>query len=281
MAQNTKLYAEAKNFTENPFIKNPDPDENVFRHNIVFGAVPIGNPADISINLADHIMDADIILVESHREFSRLITRVNSLTTRFRFDLQPGAVIYQYQLESPLEKIKEINNILIDEARRGKKILIVSDEGSSVFLEPGVMFKSEVIKNNLPYQVLAGPNAGISSVTNSNFIIREFIFGESLPSISHEKRMTLFEKINLIRIPVVFLLTAVDSKECIESMIGYFDNDQWQLDFAISLSMKDETHIYGSVSDILKYIDNNDEIFLFDNQDKKFAVVLYPVKNKS
>ncbi len=279
MTQNTKLYSEAKDFTENPFIKNPKRDENVFRHNIVFGSVPIGNPADMSINVADHIMEADIILVESHREFSRLITRVNDLTTRFRFDLQPGAVIYQYQLESPPEKVKEVNRILLEEAKRGKKILVVSDEGSSVFLEPGVMFKSEVIMNNLPYQVLAGPNAGISSVTNSKFIIREFMFGQSLPSLSIEERKSLFEKIKLMRIPTVFLLTAVDSKDCIESMIGYFDNDQWSLDYAISLSMKDETHIYGSVSEILEYINNNNEMFLFDNQDKKFAVVIYPLKN--
>lgn len=279
MAQNTKFYSEAKDFTENPFIKNPDPDENVFRHNVVFGSVPIGNPADISINLADHIMEADIILVESHREFSRLITRINDLTTRFRFDLQPGAVIYQYQLESPPEKVKEVNDILIAEARRGKKILVVSDEGSSVFLEPGSMFKSELVKNNLNYQVLAGPNAAISAVTNSNFIIREFMFGQSLPAIPRSERGAFFEKIKLFNYPAIFLLTAVDAKDCISSMIGYFDNDGWKLDFAISLSMKNETHIYGSVADILKYIDDNNEIFLFDNQDKKFSVIVYPTNS--
>jgi hypothetical protein len=75
--------------------------------------------------------------------------------------------------------------------------------------------------------------------------------------------------------PAIFLLTAVHSKECIEEMAEYFDDD-WMFDFSMSLTMMNEKHVYGSAQDILEYIDSNSHLFQSDNQEKKFSVLVSP-----
>ena len=281
--ENIKMYTDG-NYHNNPFIKNPNNNELVFKTNIVFGSLPIGNPADISINAIEHIMDADILLVESHREFARLsvrddseqqLKRANSLHCRTEVDLQPGATIYQYQLESNPSKASEINKIIIDAARNGKNIFVVSDEGSSVFLEPANLLKQELVGLKIPYTSLPGPFSGISAVTTSDFFVRQFFFGESLPSIPKEKRQEVYSRVSKLAVPTVFLLTAVDARWCVSELAEHL-GDKWVADFQMSLTMKNEKHVYGTFQEILNYIDERSDLFMWDDQEKKFAILLYP-----
>jgi len=271
---NTQPFSKA-DYKTNPFIKNPNKNTS-FKTNIVFGSLPIGDPADISLNVLEHISDADILLVESHREFSRLLTRVNDLRLRIGVDIQPSAVIYQHQLESPPERGEKIYRHLIDEAQiHNKKVFVVSDEGCSVFLEPGQLLKLMLVAQNIPYTVLPGPFSGFSSIVNSDFFIRQFFFAESLPAISKEARLKTYEKMKVLYLPTVFLLTAVDARWCIQELSEHF-SEGWTMDFQMSLTMENEKHVYGNAVEILRYIDDNIYLFKHDNQQKKFAVLLYP-----
>lgn len=273
---NTKPFV-FSDFRTNPFVKNPNKGTS-FKTNIVFGSLPIGNPADISLNVIEHIMEADVILVESHREFSRLMTRVNELKLRTVVDLQPGAVIYQFQFENDIEKANEVSETLIEASQNGKNVFIVSDEGSSVFLEPAQYFKKSLVERKIPYTVLPGPFSGISAITTSDFFIRQFFFGESLPGISQEQRKEVYSRMTKLGMPTVFLLTAVDARWCISELKEYL-GDGWVADFQMSLTMENEKHIYGTFSEIIAYIDKNSHLFQKDDQDKKFSVVLYPDEN--
>lgn len=273
----TPMYQNA-NFKTNPFVKNPN-TSYTYKTNIVFGSMPIGNPMDISVNVLEHIMEADIILIESHREFSRYITMLNNLQIRTHIDLQPGAVIYQYQFESEPGKNDEVNKTLIHEATiNNKRVFVVSDEGQSVFLEPTQSLKYKMIEAGIPYTVLPGPFSGIQSIVSSDFFVRQFFFGESLPSISREGRLATYSKVAGLGIPVVFLLTAEDSRWCVEEIKEFF-GDNWTADFQMSLTMENETHVYGTFDQILKYIDSNQELFRYENQEKKFAILVMPNKN--
>lgn len=274
---NTQPYSKGT-YRTNPFI--PNPNENTsFKTNIVFASLPIGNPGDISLNVIEHIQAADIILVESHREFSRLITRLNDLRFRVHVDIQPHATIYQNQYESEPGSDERIFLHLINEAQDHKrKILVVSDEGSSVFLEPGQKLKEMLVRDGIQYTVLPGPFSGFSSVTNSDFFVRQFFFGESLPAIPKEARIETYKRMHSLGLPTVFLLTAVDSKWCIEELYENFP-EGWMIDFQMSLTMDHEKHVYGNFDQILEYIDYNAEIFQGDDQQKKFAVLLFPDKN--
>lgn len=250
-------------------------DNSIFRHNVVFGTAPIGTPGDMTFRLAEHIKAADIILVESHREFSRLLTNIFSPNKPSMYDVQTFATIYQYDLHSQQEDIDRINGILLEESKT-KKILVLSDEGSSLFLEPASEFKSLLNSNNIPFQYIPGPNSVITGVCVSKSTINNFYFGGSLPAIYPETRKKVFEVIKNGNLPTVFLLTAREARECVEDVKNFFGND-WNMELLLNLTMDTEQVIIGHFDDILRYIDSNKEFFETDQPHKKVAMNLLPL----
>lgn len=253
--------------------------KNIFRQNVVFGTVPIGDPADATLNLIEHIRRADIIVVENHVEFSRLLTHINQSPLSRNILVKPKAVIYQFDLHSNAEKRDYIIKELLEKAKT-KKILVVSDEGSSVFLEPGNWLKSELVNNNMGFQILPGPVSAVQSVLSSTSNFDMFAFGSSLAAIPIKNRKRVFDRVLSYGAPTVFLLTAKDSKNCLESIRDYFGND-WTGDFSINLTMTTERHIRGTFDEIISFIDSNPNIFKFDTEHKKFAILILPNKREN
>ena len=251
---------------------------NVFRKKVVFGAVPIGNPSDISINMINHINDADIILVESHREFSRLITSLNSLPGFIKPDLKPHAFIYPYQLESGDERIKEINNKIINDIKNNKKVLIVSDEGSSVFLEPMMALKSILLNLNIDFDVLPGPNSVIASFVSGTNTFVEFCFGGNFEWIAEKRKQEIFYNIKDLKIPTIFILRSIGLKQYITEIKNNLGND-WRIDLAMNLTMDTEKHIDGTFDQALQFIDNNLNLWEYEEEYRKIICMVYPFEN--
>lgn len=253
---------------------------NVFRENVVFGNMPIGNPADITLNMIEHINTADYILIESHREFEWTLKLINELNLSTSVKLNPKAKIVQFDLDSSKEEIDKLINDLIEKSR-DKKLLAISDEGSSIFLEPMSMLKTALIQRKLPFQVVPGPNAVISSAVNFGgpFNVVEFYFGSSYPALSNQEKKITFDRIKYLNVETIFLLRAEGMKNYITEMKNELDSN-WFADFAINLSMPNETHIMGEFDKILKFIDENKELFEYDRNTKKFAILIFP-KNKT
>jgi 16S rRNA C1402 (ribose-2'-O) methylase RsmI len=250
------------------------PKQNVFRENIVFGCLPIGNPADLSFNMVAHLHQADILIVESHEQFSRLLTEFRQSSLSNGIVLRTNADIYQYDLDSGISAISRINQIVMENYLT-KKILIVSDEGSSVFLEPACTLKSELSNAEIPFQVISGPNSMVTTLLSSDRSTNEFYFGCGISAIRKDRRSDIFEKIKNLGIPAVFLLTGVESRESIEDLQSAFGN-YYYADFSINLSMYTEEHVRGSFTDILNYIDYNSDRFSRDTEVDKYSIIIYP-----
>lgn len=252
--------------------------KTIFINNVVFGTVPIGNPHDVTINLLEHIKRADIILVENHVEFSRLITHLQQSPVLRHVFVKPRAIIYQYDLHSDNNRMNQIIDELVEKSQNNK-ILIVSDEGSSVFLEPGQMLRNRLDEKNISYSVIGGVVSAIQAVITSKYSKDLFVFGSSLPAIPDQNRKDLFEKILFLNKPVVFLLTARGAPDSIIALSKFFID--WHVDFSINLTMLSETHICGSFQDVLSYINTNEHLFRNEAEYKKFAVFLAPQNNIS
>jgi 16S rRNA C1402 (ribose-2'-O) methylase RsmI len=250
------------------------PKQNVFRENIVFGCLPIGNPADLSLNMIAHMANADILIVESHEQFSRLLSEIRSSSLSNGNNIKTNADIYQYDLDSGADAMKRINRIVMDN-HQNKKILIVSDEGSSIFLEPACTLKMDLIHMNIPYQVISGPNSMVSTVLSADRTINEFYFGCGISAIKRDRRPDIFEKIKALGVPAVFLLTGQDAKESMEDLESVFGN-HYHVDFSINLSMTTEEHVRGSFADALNYINKNSERFSRDTETDKYSVIIFP-----
>ena len=248
-----------------------------FRENLVFGSMPIGNNLDISLNMIAHIANADIILIESYQYFETIVDSFTNILKDLGVEFEYKAKIYQYSLESPDYHTEYVNNVILDKVK-DKKVLVVSDEGSSIFLEPGQTLKSLANKNNIKYEIIAGPNAAITAAVSVKNNLRQFFFGASLPGMPEEYRSKLFKILNELNEPAIFLLTAKSSKESMLILKENFDNSIWFCDFFISLTMDHETHYCGSFDDVLNSIDNNPELFEDEKYDNKFGIVLLPME---
>lgn len=250
------------------------PSQNVFRENIVFGCLPIGNPADLSFNMVEHIRQAEIIIVESHEQFSRLLTEFRHSSLSNGVVLRTNADMYQYDLDSGMPAISRINKIVMENYLT-KKILVVSDEGSSVFLEPACTLKSELANAKIPFQVISGPNSMVTTLLSSDRSTNEFYFGCGISAIRKDRRDSVFTKIKNLGIPAVFLLTGVEARESIQDLQSTFGN-HYYADLSINLSMYTEEHVRGSFTEILNYIDSHAERFSRDTEIDKYSIIIYP-----
>jgi 16S rRNA (cytidine1402-2'-O)-methyltransferase len=248
--------------------------KKVFRKNIVFGSLPIGNAADISLNMLHHIMQAEILIVENHRVFSKLITDLNESMITANIDLNTHADVYQYDLHSRFNKMDEINKLVIDNAYT-KKILVVSDEGSSIFLEPAVMLKVELISRGIPFVALPGPNAVISTIISSQKGVTDFYFGNIVSAIKPEFQQQEFEKVKQLNIPAIYLLHANNAKRDIFALQNGFGNDS-VVEYCMNLTMETESFIRGTFDDVLKFIDDNPERYARDYDHNKYSIIIYP-----
>jgi 16S rRNA C1402 (ribose-2'-O) methylase RsmI len=257
-------------------------DNQIFKTNIVFGSMPIGNPYDISLNNIMHINNADIILIEHQREFDFFINNYNKIKqNNFYFpEINVKAKIYQYNLQDNFFYSQAICEELIKKSEENK-ILCLSDEGSSVFLEPGNLLKHMCIKTNKNFSVLSGPNSVISTITNSIYNFTSFTFLGTFDDIVHDE----FKKFNIIKMldpdilidqahAYIFLINGPQMLDGIKFLYDNFNND-WLIDFAINLTTNSETHVYSTIEKFYSMVKNNNKTF-FNNKlyENRFAITL-------
>ncbi len=253
---------------------------NIFKTNIVFGALPIGNPYDISLNNIMHINNADILVIEHKQEFYAFIDKYNQINKNNNIpDINIKAELYEYSLEDGFEYCNQLNKKLIN-LSINKKILCLSDEGSSLFLEPTNMLKHMCVENNKDFSVLSGPNSVISALTNSIYNFTSFIFLGTFDTIVNNeyKKDKIIKILNINNIPessfaCVFLINGPQIKNGIEFLYNYFNND-WLIDFSINLTTKSETHFYGTIKDFYNLVINNMDFFINSEYKNRFAITL-------
>lgn len=247
-----------------------------FKTNVVFGSVPIGNMLDISLNMIYHIIDADIILLEHEPEFNFFIKKLETVCKEININLNIKANKYIYNLEDEREFIDKVNQEVV-ELSKTKKILVFSDEGSSLFLEPTNALKHELILQGMNFTVMSGPNSAISSVTNALPNIREFLFLGTFDYIeqSDEQLSRAMEMIKIFDGAAVILLNGPHIHKCLNTIKDKFGTSQY-LDFGINLSAESETHIRGNVDRLLKIINANKNLFENNNYENRFSLVIMP-----
>jgi 16S rRNA C1402 (ribose-2'-O) methylase RsmI len=257
---------------------------DIFKTNIVFGALPIGNPHDISLNNIMHINNADIILIEHEEEFQIFIDKYNTISKNTTIpNINVKAKLYKYNLEDGFDYCYKISRELID-LSDNKKILCLSDEGSSLFLEPTNMLKHMCIEHNRDFSVLSGPNSVISALTNSIYNFSTFIFLGTFDNIVNdeikkEKIVKILNIDNMLELSCafVFLINGPQMKDGIKFLYDSFNND-WLIDFSINLTTKSETHFNGTIENFYNIVKTNMDFFINSGYKNRFAITLISKK---
>lgn len=128
---------------------------------IYFCATPIGNLEDITLRVLRILQEVDLIAAEDTRHSIKLLNH--------------------FEIKTPLTSYHQHNEMskgdqIIDLAREGKKIAIVSDAGMPGISDPGQELIKKCIKEDIPFTLLPGANAALMALVLSGLSTESFVF---------------------------------------------------------------------------------------------------------
>lgn len=122
---------------------------------------PIGNLDDITVRSLKLLNEVDILLCEDTRVTGSLLKK---------YDLKKK-LISCYEYNEDKVKIDVINFL-----NEGKKIGLVTDQGTPIISDPGFKVVEEVIKNNFNVIALPGATAFVPALISSGLPPSKFLF---------------------------------------------------------------------------------------------------------
>ena len=171
-------------------------------------ATPIGNLEDITLRALRILKEVDLIAAEDTRNTLKLLNH---------FEISKPLISYHRHNE----EIKV--DSLIEKAKQGQNIAVVSDAGTPGISDPGEVIVKEAIKNNIEVVPIPGACAAINALIASGLDTKEFAFFGFLP-INKKLRKEKLEEIKnenktsiIYEAPHKLSNTLKDLKEIIEN----------------------------------------------------------------
>ena len=149
---------------------------------VYFVATPIGNLKDISLRAIETLKSSDVIFCEDTRHSLKLL---NALEIK-----KPLKSCHKFNEREAADKI-------VEEAKSGKEIAIISDAGMPVISDPGNIVCSALKEAGVEYTVVPGANAFLSALILSAFPADRFAFLGFLPDKASECKAVLERYKNL------------------------------------------------------------------------------------
>ena len=145
---------------------------------ITLAATPIGNVSDASLRLRRALEQADLIAAEDTR-------RLRSLAQRL--DVEPRGRVIAFHEHNERERAPE----LLEAARAGLRVLVVSDAGMPSVSDPGYRLVQAAVREQVPVTVAPGPSAVLTALALSGLASDRFCFEGFLPRKPGERRRAL------------------------------------------------------------------------------------------
>ncbi|MFO7636797.1 MAG: 16S rRNA (cytidine(1402)-2'-O)-methyltransferase [Clostridia bacterium] len=141
-------------------------------------ATPIGNLKDITLRALETLQACDLIACEDTRRTLKLLNRHN--------------------IKKPLVSYREHNReqagpVLLDKARQGLVVCLVSDAGTPGISDPGEELVRLFHENGIPVTEIPGPCALVSGLVLSGLPSGKFVFEGFLDSRGKERDRRLEE----------------------------------------------------------------------------------------
>ena len=202
-----------------------------FSKGLYIVATPIGNLDDITFRALDVLKNSDIILCEDTRRSLKLLNH---------FKLKKKLVSYHKFNEQ-----KELSK-LIEYLKEGKILSLISDAGTPILSDPGLLLVKACIKNNINISSIPGPSAITTAVSISGFDEKYLFFG-FLPKKENELVKTL-SQLKYIDFSIVFFIPAIKINFYLDFFKQFF-NDRSIL-IAREMTKLHETFYRSKVKDV-------------------------------
>ena len=124
-------------------------------------ATPIGNPEDITLRAIRVLKEADLVVYEERKEGARLLRQLG--------------------IEKRVESLNEhteaaATSIILNELERGSSVALISDAGTPVFSDPGLLLVQRAIERGLRIVPIPGASSLLPALIVSGFPIDRFHF---------------------------------------------------------------------------------------------------------
>ena len=168
-------------------------------------STPIGNMQDITFRAIDVLKKSEIILCEDTRRSGKLLNY---------FGINNKLLPYHKFNE------KKISGKIVSSLKKNKIISLISDAGTPVISDPGMILVKKCIDENLKVYPIPGPSAVTSAVSVSGFN-QQYLFYGFLPKKEKELEK-IFKKLNNIDYSLVFFVSPQKVNFYINQFKKYF-----------------------------------------------------------
>ena len=169
-------------------------------------ATPIGNLKDISHRAIEVLGECDIVACEDTRRTIKLLNAYN---------IKKKLVIYHRHNE------REAGEHLLQKAREGNEICLVSDAGCPGISDPGEYLVKLFYENQMEVSVIPGPNAALSALVLSGLNTEKFVFEGFLPSTA-KRRVERLKEMNCEERTMIFYEAPHRIHKCLTDMTKVF-----------------------------------------------------------
>lgn len=175
---------------------------------IYFVATPIGNLKDITLRALEVLKSVDVIACEDTR---------NSLKLLNFYEISKKLIAYH--------KFNEKNSSegIIELAKQGKNIAVISDAGMPVISDPGQILINRLIEENIEFTVIPGASASLSALLLSGLDSVNFTFVGFLDE-QNKKRKEQIEKVKDYFSTLIFYVSPYNVKKDIEYLYNALGN---------------------------------------------------------
>ena len=137
---------------------------------------PIGNLGDITLRALETLKKVDIVAAEDTRQSLKLLNH---------FEIKKPLI--SYHMHNEQGKGEE----LIDRAKKGQSIAVVSDAGTPGVSDPGEVIVRKCIEYGVKFEVLPGATAFTTALVYSGLDTSKFMFKGFYPRETKERKLFL------------------------------------------------------------------------------------------
>lgn len=213
------------------FTNNSNNDNNQ-KGKLYIVSTPIGNNQDITIRAMNLIKLSDFVICEEMKEGASLLKQLK---------INKELLTLNEQNEE-----KEVYNI-INLIKSGKKLALISDAGTPIFADPGLLLLKAALKANIDIEVVPGASSIMTALVRCGFNINKFFFAGFLSRKSDERIEELKDLINF-PYTMVLLETPYRLLPFLEAASAIMPNRNVYL--GMNLTMIYETHHYGTFREL-------------------------------
>jgi len=200
---------------------------------------PIGNLEDMTLRAIRLLKEVDLILAEDTRVSQKLLSH--------------------YEIRTPMQSFhmhnehKKVNQI-IDQARLGRTIALISDAGTPGISDPGYLLVHHALKEGIEVECLPGATALIPALVQSGLPADRFIFEGFLPP--KKGRQSRLEQMAKEPRTLIFYESPHKILKTLDQMIPYFGSER-KVAVVREISKKFESNFRGSLKEALHFFEQN------------------------